>query len=62
MDDLKQQIYNDLEQVLIEKIKSYGLNDQDAKANAELILDYGSDGVHDLSQELNNILENEYAD
>jgi hypothetical protein len=62
MDDIQIQIYNDLEEVLIEKIKSYGLADRDAKANAERILDYGSDGVHYLALGLNNILENEYAD
>ena len=54
INELQEEIYNDLEKVLIKKIQSYGLNYRDAKANAELILDYGSDGIYDLALELNN--------
>ena len=61
MDDIQRQIYNDLEQVFIEKIKSYGLNQRDSKAHAEYILDYGAYGIHDLAMDVNNIMENEYA-
>tara|TARA_R110002111_G_scaffold17030_1_gene43087 strand:- start:271 stop:459 length:189 start_codon:yes stop_codon:yes gene_type:complete len=62
MNDIESTIYNDLEEVLKEKIRSYGLNDLDAKHNANLILDYGYDGVHDLALELTNIMDNENAD
>jgi len=61
MEDTQRQIYHELEKVLIDKIKTYGLNNQDSKGYAELILDYGYDGMYDLAMEVNNILENEYA-
>ena len=61
MEDTQRQIYHELEKVLIDKIKTYGLNNQDSKGYAELILDYGYDGMYDLTMEVNNILENEYA-
>jgi len=57
----QRQLYHELEKVLIDKIKTYGLNNQDSKGYAELILDYGYDGMYDLAMEVNNILENEYA-
>lgn len=61
MEDTQRQIYHELEKVLIDKIKTYGLSNQDSKGYAELILDYGYDGMYDLAMEVNNILENEYA-
>ena len=61
MEDTQRQLYHELEKVLIDKIKTYGLNNQDSKGYAELILDYGYDGMYDLAMEVNNILENEYA-
>ena len=66
MEDTQRQIYHELEKVLIDKIKTYGLNNQDSKGYAELILDYGYDGIYDFAEdlqemEINDILENEYA-
>ena len=61
IDDIQGQVYHKLEEVLIDTIKNWGLNDRDSKAHAELILDFGHIGLHDLAMEVNNILENEYA-
>jgi hypothetical protein len=61
MDDIHGQVYHKLEEVLINTIKTWGLSDRDSKAHAELILDFGHTGVHDLAMEVNEILENEYA-
>ena len=61
IDDIQGQVYHKLEEVLINTIKTWGLNDRDSKAHAELILDFGHTGVHDLAVEVNKILENEYA-
>ena len=61
IDDIQGQVYHKLEKVLINTIKTWGLNDRDSKAHAELILDFGHTGVHDLAIEVNKILENEYA-
>ena len=61
IDDIQGQVYHKLEKVLINTIKTWGLNDRDSKAHAELILDFGHTGVHDLAMEVNKILENEYA-
>ena len=61
IDDIQGQVYHKLEKVLINTIKTWGLNDRDSKAHAELILDFGHTGVHDLAIEVNEILENEYV-
>lgn len=61
IDDIQGQVYHKLEEVLINTIKTWGLNDRDSKAHAELILDFGQYGVLDLAVEVNEILENEYA-
>ena len=61
IDDIQGQVYHKLEKVLINTIKTWGLNDRDSKAHAELILDFGHTGVHDLAIEVNEIFENEYA-
>ena len=61
IDDIEGQVYHKLEEVLINTIKTWGFNDRDSKAHAELILDFGHTGVHDLAIEVNEILENEYA-
>ena len=49
IDDIQGQVYHKLEKVLINTIKTWGLNDRDSKAHAELILDFGHTGVHDLA-------------
>ena len=48
IDDIQGQVYHKLEEVLINTIKTWGLNDRDSKTHAELILDFGHTGVHDL--------------